>query len=724
MKPFKNRIKYGSLLLFTLSVFGGQNAFAFNSKNSEDIIVTGQSNEKMKITPMTIDRIASDPDLWGVTMSRDGKHIAALASIPGQNPILRIWSTDDLKKEPIQLGSKKMRFVSAQFVKNDRLLIQANQPVKMGGAVLSRQAGSVGSRWLPKIAFVDIEGKKFDEVKTTFDGFSVLDTMPGDPDHILVEGTDSEDGISGAMKLNIRDMTSQRVTRSGETETFSVTEGDASGLGATGMVDSKGNIRMKTTLYPANGTWYRKYFWREVGGEWKELTGLTYDLKKRFDVGILSMSEDGYSLLIQTNRDSNFKEIMKYDVRSNTFSAPIFKNTEYDASGVVFWRPNSDDNKDLEDDSPTGFCWDGPARECQYTEPELQNMQALLENQFPNKAVTFRMRQNGNMVLVSVTAPNNPTEYFVLKNKRELIRLGSNINDIDKSTLGYGQWVTYKARDGLDIPGILTLPAGYKKERDGRLPLVVMPHGGPWARDYWGWDRSNWTQMFATRGFAVLQPQYRGSADLGMKLWKAGDGEWGGKMQDDKDDGAKWLVQEGIVDPNRMMMYGYSYGGFAAAAAAARSGGASKGLWQCAISGAPAIDLKRISNDWGDGRIQRITQGVTVDGWDPMEHLKEIEIPWMIFHGDFDRQADTIHSQTAASKIRSLIPNSKFEYEEIPEMSHQLIQMTPEHRRFFTSAIFRWMQNDCGNISKTFKEPSAEATYQDSKKKLGVKTLP
>ena len=120
------------------------------------------------------------------------------------------------------------------------------------------------------------------------------------------------------------------------------------------------------------------------------------------------------------------------------------------------------------------------------------------------------------------------------------------------------------------IPGLLTLPASYDKHRHGRIPLVVLPHGGPWARDYLGWDSSGWTQFLATRGYAVLQPQYRGSEGWGMALWKAGDKEWGQKMSDDNDDGAAWLVAEGIADPQRMAIFGYSYGGFAAIAASVR----------------------------------------------------------------------------------------------------------------------------------------------------------
>jgi dipeptidyl aminopeptidase/acylaminoacyl peptidase len=140
---------------------------------------------------------------------------------------------------------------------------------------------------------------------------------------------------------------------------------------------------------------------------------------------------------------------------------------------------------------------------------------------------------------------------------------------IDPDDIGEQKWVSYTARDGLKIPALLDLPAGWSKEQ-GPLPLVVNPHGGPWARDYAGWDASGWVPFLTSRGFAVLRPQYRGSTGLGRKLWVAGDAEWGLKMQDDKDDGAQWLVDEGIADPDKMVMFGYSYGGFAAVAAAVK----------------------------------------------------------------------------------------------------------------------------------------------------------
>jgi dipeptidyl aminopeptidase/acylaminoacyl peptidase len=450
------------------------------------------------------------------------------------------------------------------------------------------------------------------------------------------------------------------------------------------------------------------YFRETNDADWKELPGLRLPINDRFTLAPVHVSKDNKSIFVRTNRDTNFAYLAKYDIATDTIGPPIAQNTEYDISSASFG--SSADEDALTQDPLRTFCWAGPSTECQYFDPTDKRLTSLLERALPGTNISFGVRNGGANVLVQATAPNVPDTYYLLKNERQLIKVGSALEGWDRKTLGPAEWVTYPARDGFQIPGVLYLPPGYKKERDGRLPLVVMPHGGPWSRDDMDFDVSFWPQMFATRGFAVLLPNYRGSTNLGKALWKGGDREWGAIMQDDKDDGAKWLVDQGIADPNRMMMYGYSYGGFAAAAAAARSSGRSAGLWQCAISGAPAIDLQRIATDWGENRIQRVNQGVTVGGWDPMAHLDEVKIPWLIFHGDYDRQADTIHSRTAAARIRQVNPNANFRYVEIPRMSHTLGEMTPEHRTQFLNLILDWTANNCGNISDKFDEPGLKTT--------------
>jgi dipeptidyl aminopeptidase/acylaminoacyl peptidase len=121
--------------------------------------------------------------------------------------------------------------------------------------------------------------------------------------------------------------------------------------------------------------------------------------------------------------------------------------------------------------------------------------------------------------------------------------------------------ITYESRDGLTIHGYLTLPPGYEYGTADNLPAIINVHGGPWARDNWGFNPQ--VQFLANRGYAVLQMNFRGSTGYGREFWEASFGEWGLKMQDDVTDGRNWLVEEGIADPDRIAIYGGSYGGYA-----------------------------------------------------------------------------------------------------------------------------------------------------------------
>lgn len=643
---------------------------------------------------LPINTMSQDFSIWGARISPDGKHIAAIAGLPGQNPVVRVWSTDDMSKPPTQFGSRTMRFTGLNFVSNSKLIVFANQPVSAGA----------NSDWYGRAAIANLDGSSFldisnEQTTNTRDddfiiGYNVFNRLPKEEDVILLE----VQRVSGSeiVRLNLKTGRQDRIARTAEDEEFLWSDGD-------GTIKLKGQIRV------ANGIYTYRYLFRETtDAPWQELKGLTYSLNDRFSLQPAHVSNDNKSLYVITNKDTNFSLLAKYDIASDTLGPPIVQNTEFDISSASFGTANDEDA--LTEDPLRTFCWDGPSTECQYFDPVDKRLQALLERALPGTNIRFGSRNGGANVLVTATAPNVPTTYYLLKNERQLIKIGAALEGWDRKNLGPAEWLYYPASDGFQIPAILYLPPGYNKERDGRLPLVVMPHGGPWARDDMDFDLSYWPQMFATRGFAVLLPQYRGSQGLGKALWKGGDKQWGALMQDDKDDGARWLVKQGIADPNRMMMYGFSYGGFAAAAAATRSGGRSAGLWQCAISGAPVIDLPRLANNWGANRLSRILQGVTVTGFDPMQNLDQVKIPWLIFHGDYDRQADTIHSRTAAARMRQVNPSATFRYVEIPKMAHGGLESTPEQRTQFLTLILDWMSNNCGNISASFKEPGLKTT--------------
>ena len=237
------------------------------------------------------------------------------------------------------------------------------------------------------------------------------------------------------------------------------------------------------------------------------------------------------------------------------------------------------------------------------------------------------------------------------------------------------------------IPAFLTLPPA--SAGPGPYPTLIEPHGGPWARDDMEWDLAGWVQYFASRGYAVLQPQFRGSEGWGQKLWRAGDGEWGQKMQDDNDDAVKWLIGRKIADPKRVAIFGYSYGGYAALAASIRP----NGLYQCAISGAGAGDLAAIAEATFDNRFQREFQHPTIDGLDALAHAREAKIPVLLYHGDRDQTVDIEESRKFAAALRGA--GKPVKLVEIKDMGHQYIFMTPAMMKEQLDVIDSFLKTDC-----------------------------
>jgi dipeptidyl aminopeptidase/acylaminoacyl peptidase len=178
--------------------------------------------------------------------------------------------------------------------------------------------------------------------------------------------------------------------------------------------------------------------------------------------------------------------------------------------------------------------------------------------------ITSTSSDNNVNVVTTYSDVSFGSTYLVNRKDRSVKLLYDGNSIINPAHMAPMQSVEYTARDGLKIPGYLTLPVGVEPKN---LPLVVMPHGGPWLRDYWGFNPE--AQFLANRGYAVLQPNFRGSTGYGRKFVQASYGEWGLAMQDDVTDGVLWLIKEGIADPGRVGIYGGSYGGYAALAGAA-----------------------------------------------------------------------------------------------------------------------------------------------------------
>lgn len=224
----------------------------------------------------------------------------------------------------------------------------------------------------------------------------------------------------------------------------------------------------------------------------------------------------------------------------------------------------------------------------QFLDPEANRVWRSVQAAFPDKQVSLRswsadLRQ---IVVFTQGDGDSGTWQLVDLDRRSAEIVGEAYPDIQGARVGRVIAVHYPAADGMTIPGYLTLPPGVTEPSN--LPLVVLPHGGPASRDHLGFDW--WAQALASRGYVVLQPNFRGSDGLGKAHLEAGYGEWGRKMQTDLSDGVRWLAGQGWIDPARVCIVGASYGGYAAMAGPTLD----VGVYRCAVSVAGVSDLRRM----------------------------------------------------------------------------------------------------------------------------------
>lgn len=264
---------------------------------------------------------------------------------------------------------------------------------------------------------------------------------------------------------------------------------------------------------------------------------------------------DNRWLYVATNLGRDKQAIYRYDPEKGEKLDLIFENPEVDVSHLL----RSKKRRII-----TGVSFYTDKRQYHFFDPDRQKLQEDLERRLPGYEVVTAEGQNmqskdETRVLVRTYSDKSLGAYYYYDRAQGEFRQLAQISPwLHEDELADIKPVTYQARDGLAIHGYLTLPKGADPKN---LPVVLNPHGGPWARDHWGFNPE--VQFLVNRGLAVLQLNFRGSTGYGKAFWEAGFKQWGLKMQDDVSDGAEWLIKQGIADPKRLGIYGGSYGGYA-----------------------------------------------------------------------------------------------------------------------------------------------------------------
>jgi fermentation-respiration switch protein FrsA (DUF1100 family) len=645
---------------------------------------------------LDVESLARMPDVTGVSMSAEGDFIVAIRADP-RDSTKRVIATADISKIDGSAAlnwtatpSDRMSFVAAQALKVGKVSAIASQAWtgNLSGCGEGKSTGSTKT-YLYKVFLTDKSIKDFNDPFEAGRALGVsaetqrcleigsnpqIIDLPLDPENVIVRHVDATDFASRYSKLNLK---------TGKSSSMFKDVGDM----AIGLIDPRdGTVRVKQKTDPKGGDLNydaETYILNPTTGNFDLEAPLTVDFKNRNQMDVVDYDEETGKYFVVTDKFSDHAAVYLYDARTDKFDdQPLFAHKDFNATGVILGSHKSDFGKIL------GFNYAGADQMIYWTDPDLASVQKGLEASFKGQMVSIRsFTDNRAKILFSVESPRNAPSYYILLDKKKLVGVGSERPWIKPETLGDRTLVYYDARDGLKIPGFLTLPPGFKKG-DPAPPAIVMPHGGPWARDFIGWDATGWTQFLATRGFAVLQPQYRGSDGWSHNLWLAGDGEWGLKMQDDKDDGANWMVKERYANKDRIAIFGYSYGGFAAFAASVRPGGPFK----CAIAGAGVSNLTRIANNWGENRQQRAYQGRTVKGMDPQQNASKLAMPILIYHGDRDVRVPLYHATDFYNSVKS---TGKAKLVVLPDMGHQLDKWTSSNTRDSLNAIEDFLANTC-----------------------------
>jgi dipeptidyl aminopeptidase/acylaminoacyl peptidase len=286
------------------------------------------------------------------------------------------------------------------------------------------------------------------------------------------------------------------------------------------------------------------------------------------------------------------------------------------------------------------------------------------------------------------SGPRDPGSYYLL-HEGQLQSIGSRQPLLESENLADVEYISYDARDGKPIPAFLTVPHG-----EPPFPLVVLPHGGPFVQETVVYDE--WAQMLANNGYMVLQPQYRGSRGYGKQFYMdafMSGGQGGYEMQDDKDDGAMDLVRRGLVDPERIAMFGWSYGGYAALVAASRD----KQIYQCVIAGAAVSDPIMQVNYYryqlrGTGREEQLR--MWDDSISPLDEAAKVNVPLLLIHGSVDQRVPLDH----ATKYRKLLDkyNKDYKYLELDGADHFSSTLFYRHQIVLYETMIDYLKNDCG----------------------------
>lgn len=491
-----------------------------------------------------------------------------------------------------------------------------------------------------------------------FDG-RIIDWMPEDGTAVLMARTYlAEAGTTGTnIARSVSGLGVDRIEL--DTMEFKTIEQPRDEI-STYMTDGQGNVRIAVinSAFAGELTGKTRFKYRQAGSrEWLSLgEWLSSTNEGIYPVAVEGQSNTAFVLKKTNGRDALYR--MALD--GSGAMTMVASNPRVDISNVVRVGRGR---------KVIGYSYTDEFTEVVYFDAEYEKLATSLGKALPKSPLIHLSGSstNNQKMLIFAGADTQPGTYMYLdRGTKRLSTIADVRPELAGRALASVKAVTYAAADGTKIPAYVTMPAGASGKN---MPAVVLPHGGPSSRDEWGFD---WLPQFlAARGYVVIQPQYRGSAGYGedflngnaLRNWRTAMSDIG--------DSARYLAKEGIADPNRIAIVGWSYGGYAALQSAATQ----PTLYKAAVAIAPVTDLAQLKKDaehYTNARLvaEQVGSGPHVAEGSPARLAGNIQVPVLLFHGDLDLNVDVGHSERMNSALKKA--GKTVQYTRYPDLDHQL----------------------------------------------------
>jgi len=612
----------------------------YNKAVSKDIDDTG-------VKEISVEDFMKHPGDFGYVLSPDGNYILYTSAWENRsNVFVKKMSGDS---EPVRVTSSKDRDIAAAFWKDDQILYMKDNGGDENYHIFSSSFNNQEEKDLTPYPGVRVQ---------------IISVLTGVKDEILVMMNKENPAVFDVYKLNIK---------TGETKHVAKNPGNI----ISWLADSDGKIRIavesdgvdSTVLYRKTEEDEFKPFIATAAGD---------------SVSPLGFAKDNQSIYALSNKDRDKVELVKFDLTAN--EEVIYSNPQVDVMGAVY---------DSRRDKILYSLYMTDKLHYSFFDEEFEAIFNKLKEKLNVSESELMITDNNKEMTKMIVAVSSDTVYgtyyYYDSTTDELTKLADLSSWLDSDNLAEMHPISYKSRDGLTIHGYLTLP---KNKSPENLPLIVNPHGGPWARDMWGFNPE--VQLLANRGYAVLQMNFRASTGYGKEFLDAGNKQWGLKIQDDITDGVQWAIDQGIADADRIGIYGASFGGYATLAGIT----STPDLYAAAVDYVGVSNLftlletippywETMLNDFYNRMGHPIEDKELLEAVSPIFHVDKIKTPLFVAQGANDPRVNKAESDQIVDALRARGIDVEYMLKENEGHGFQ----NEENRIEFYNAMIKFLDN-------------------------------